>query len=385
MTPVGTPLRIAHVVPYVSQDGGYGGPVAVAVEQSRSLAAMGHQVSLLGGWDGQAELHVPGVEVHLERTRRVLPSGHFSALFAPGVARRLRELDSDIAHLHLPRDLTVTAAALRLKRSTTVAIAQTHGMVTPSSGRVTRTFDRFWMRPALRGIRHQVVLHDREPTLVSSGLVDAHCEVHVVPNGVRSPESHAAWQSPPEVLYCSRLHPRKRPQVFVELAARLLASGVNARFSLIGADEGSLAHVMDLVEHHGMGDAVRYEGALPHSQVIARLTRAQCFVLPSVDEPFPMALLEALSVGLPSVLTDSTGISDELRRNGGAHVTDGSVEQMTEAVRTVIESDASGWSQLSAEALGAAQRYSADKMRDRLVEVYQAALSGTREADREPR
>jgi glycosyltransferase involved in cell wall biosynthesis len=45
-----------------------------------------------------------------------------------------------------------------------------------------------------------------------------------------------------------------------------------------------------------------------------------------------MALLEAMSVGLPPVITTETGISRELHERGSAIVTDGSVTALADAV-----------------------------------------------------
>ena len=42
----------------------------------------------------------------------------------------------------------------------------------------------------------------------------------------------------PEVLFAARMHPRKRPVAFVEMAKKLLDAGVDARFTLVGHDEG---------------------------------------------------------------------------------------------------------------------------------------------------
>ena len=49
------------------------------------------------------------------------------------------------------------------------------------------------------------------------------------------------------------------------------------------------------------------EGPLPPEETLARLARSDYFVLPSVDEPFGMAAVEAMSVGKPVIVTQSCG------------------------------------------------------------------------------
>ena len=106
-------MRIAHIVTYVSEDGAYGGPIAVARAQTAELARRGHDVKLLAGWDGRARLSIPGVDVRLFPVRRVAPG--FSGLVAPGLQRHLRMAlaNYDALHVHLARDL-VTLPAARL-------------------------------------------------------------------------------------------------------------------------------------------------------------------------------------------------------------------------------------------------------------------------------
>ena len=69
------------------------------------------------------------------------------------------------------------------------------------------------------------------------------------------------------------------------------------------------------------------------------MRRASVYILPSIDEPFAMSLLEALSVGLPSICTTSCGVADILRERQAAIVSDESVEAMADAVQRVLDDE----------------------------------------------
>jgi glycosyltransferase involved in cell wall biosynthesis len=158
-----------------------------------------------------------------------------------------------------------------------------------------------------------------------------------LPNGVPEPAVSAnVVKSGQEVLFCARLHERKRPVAFIEMAAELLRRGVTATFAIIGPDEGELAAVQESISDKGLGGVVRYEGSLDYSAVLARMQQGDVYVLPSVHEPFPMSLLEALALGLPSICTDTCDISKPLRDYGAAIVTDGSVTGMADAVEAIL-------------------------------------------------
>ncbi|UWS70029.1 glycosyltransferase family 4 protein [Streptomyces noursei] len=161
-----------------------------------------------------------------------------------------------------------------------------------------------------------------------------------MPNGVRVQARGAAVErQPTEVLFLARLQARKRPEAFVRMAALVHAKRPEVTFPVHGADEGRLAEE-SAGGCRGGGWAAwwpAYGGTLDHDAAVRRLARATVYVLPSVDEPFPMGVLEALAVGTPVVCTDRCGIAAALRRHDAAAVTDGSPEQLAGAVLELLD------------------------------------------------
>jgi glycosyltransferase involved in cell wall biosynthesis len=122
------------------------------------------------------------------------------------------------------------------------------------------------------------------------------------------------------------------------MAAALVEAGIDAHFSLVGPDEGEGAAVANLIEQSSLQFRVRYEGPLKPAQSISRMRRAKIYVLPSVDEPYPMSVLEAMSVGLPVVVTDTCGLAPLVAASAcGLVVASDDVESLTDAVRTILE------------------------------------------------
>src|SRR5262249_1623781 len=56
-------------------------------------------------------------------------------------------------------------------------------------------------------------------------------------------------------------------------------------------------------------------------QVLARLRAGDVYVLPSVVEPFAVSVLEAMSVGLPVVVTRTGGLSPDIAAAGAGRLT----------------------------------------------------------------
>jgi glycosyltransferase involved in cell wall biosynthesis len=123
------------------------------------------------------------------------------------------------------------------------------------------------------------------------------------------------------------------------MAELLRQRGVAATFTLVGPDDGELPAVLERIRIRNLGSVVRYEGALDYGEVLERMSRASVYVLPSVDEPFAMSLLEALSLGLPSLCTTSCGVADVLRQRKAAMVTDESVDAMADGLQKILEDE----------------------------------------------
>jgi glycosyltransferase involved in cell wall biosynthesis len=331
-------VKIAQVVTYISADGAFGGPVAVAIAQAVELAAQGHDVELLAGWDGVAEVDAPGVKVRLFRTRQVIPSG-FSGMIAPGMLGYLRRHRSafDVVHVQLARDLITLPIASFLSGRKSNYVVQPHGMIKPDGRLRARVFDTIAVRRVLRDAAVVIAYRNVDEDAlreVSRGAA----EIEFLENGVTiaADDAPADRVGTPEVLFLARLHPRKRVVAFAEMALLLKHRGVAARFAVVGPDEGELARLTSFLEENGLNEDVSYEGPIGYSAVRDRLQRASVYVLPSVNEPFPVTVLEAMAIGTPCVITDTCGIAPFFLEDAAGAVTDGSPERMADAVERLL-------------------------------------------------
>ncbi|MEU2713511.1 glycosyltransferase [Streptomyces sp. NPDC007205] len=338
-------MRVVQVVTLVSDDGTFGGPPSVALAQLQELAGRGHDVRLVSLWRGAAPAppRIGTVPFVSRRARTLVPGQGCLGLMHPLLPWDLwRAMGrADAVHLHVGRDL-VSLAALAVARLRRVDfVVQTHGMVEPRTGVVARVFDSVYV-PLLRRARRCLILTERERRSLSTVLGTGHPPLVTLANGMRvSP--HARHEQPRdthEVIFLARLHPRKRPEAFVEMAALVHKEIPEARFTLYGADEGSLGQVHQLIADRGLTDVVRYGGPLEHSAALEAYRGAAVYVLPSVHEPFPMTVLEALAEGTPVVCTSSCGIAEELAHRQAAMVTDGTPEALAEAVSTLLTDEA---------------------------------------------
>jgi glycosyltransferase involved in cell wall biosynthesis len=275
----------------------------------------------------------------------------------------------DVVHVHAGRDLVSIASMVvaRLRRCSYVV--QTHGMVAPDARAMVRVMDALFARRLLTDALRRFVLTEYEASDLRA-VLGSDIQTEQLINGVPTAPTRAEPSQGREVLYCARLHSRKRPVAFVQMADELIHRGVAATFALVGPDEGELPAVLKNIQERHLEGVVRYEGALNYGEVLERMSRASVYVLPSVNEPFAMSLLEALSLGLPALCTTSCGVADVLRQRGAAMVTDESVDAMTDGLQRILEDDTLR-SELSVNGRNAATEvFSMTAVGDQLEQAY---------------
>ncbi|MFI5509960.1 glycosyltransferase [Mycobacterium sp. NPDC051804] len=335
-------MRILQVVTLLSPDASYGGPVRVAVNQSKELRDRGHEVVIAAAARGYDQLPtgIDGIPVQAFPAKTALPGIGFAGTRGAGMSRWIADNAKhfDVAHIHLARDfVTLPAARTCLKRSVPI-VAQPHGMIDHSSRLLAKPLDLFWTAPVLRSASTVLFLTSRERDDLR-GVAQPLPNLRELSNGVPQavPRDTTNMQEPHEVLFLARLHPRKRPAIFVEMARRLVERGVAADFAIVGPDEGTLSEVNALITRYGLQSRMRYEGALAPDLAADRMRRAAIYVLPSIDEPFPMSVLEAMSVGVPVVVTDTCGLASLIEETGSGSVVGSDLDSLTDAVHRLLE------------------------------------------------
>jgi glycosyltransferase involved in cell wall biosynthesis len=123
---------------------------------------------------------------------------------------------------------------------------------------------------------------------------------------------------------------RKAPQLFVKVAAKVVAEyGPKAKFMWIGSGN-DLQVCQRLAADLGVGDNVRFTGIV--DDITEHLTASDLFILPSVEDPFPLACLHAAEAGIPIVcFEDAGGMPEFTARGAGRAVPLKSVAAMSRA------------------------------------------------------
>jgi colanic acid/amylovoran biosynthesis glycosyltransferase len=123
-------------------------------------------------------------------------------------------------------------------------------------------------------------------------------------------DTAAAPQSSSLHLVCTgRMVAAKGHRVLLQALASLAALGVEFSCALIG-DGPERSSLESLSARLAIGDRVRFLGAMAHTETLAEVARADVFVLASFAEGLPVALMEAMALGVPCVSTTIAAIPE---------------------------------------------------------------------------
>ena len=143
-------------------------------------------------------------------------------------------------------------------------------------------------------------------------------KVRVIPNGYdealirRLREKADRRTDKMSVVFMGTLKPDKDPLTLLKAIAELREGGLSVRTHIIG--DGPLRQELErFCRDKGMSDLVVFHGMLPHPEALKILASSTIFVLPSVEEGLPLALVEAMALGKAVIATDVGGVPELVR------------------------------------------------------------------------
>jgi glycosyltransferase involved in cell wall biosynthesis len=156
--------------------------------------------------------------------------------------------------------------------------------------------------------------------------------VRVIPNYVDSTvfaptgnkERHAK-----RLCYVGRLDREKNPSALIAAV-----EGLDVELIVVG--NGSLGEQLRL-EVTRVGSAVQFLGNVPNRELPQILNSAAAFVMPSLIEGHPKALLEAMACGMPVIGTNVPGIRELICHRETGYLCECSPESIRAAIREVLE------------------------------------------------
>jgi glycosyltransferase involved in cell wall biosynthesis len=142
------------------------------------------------------------------------------------------------------------------------------------------------------------------------------------------------------LLFMSRLHKKKGCDLLIESFAKVAAVDPAAHLVMAGPDSvDMLPKLQGLARRLGLMQRISWPGMLLGDMKWGAMYCAEAFVLPSHQENFGIAVAEALSCGVPVLISDKVNIWREIEADGAGLVAPDSREGTERNLRAWLDLD----------------------------------------------
>lgn len=379
-------MRLLHVVSTV--DPSHGGVAESILRRGLRLVELGHDVQV-------ASLDLPGLPFVREYPLplHALGPGISHWCYAPALKPWLRANTTRFDAVVIDGLWQYhTVATHGVMRSAAVPYAIfPHGMLNQWSKQQHPW--RHLRKQLLWSVAEHRVLRDAHAVLFTSEaeLLEARtvfrpyaANAQVVPFGTTSPpvdldacrsaflSEWPALRDAPFLLFLGRLHPKKGCEMLLEAFAALATQAPNLHLVFAGPGEAEYVRELQaLAGARGLATRTHWTGMLQGEVKWGCLAQCEAFVLPSHHENFGLAIVEAMAVRRPVLITDKINIAHDIAASGGGLVETDTVVGITNLLKRWLSLSPRAVAEMGERALRAFQQhYSIDAMALGLVEVF---------------
>lgn len=334
-------MRILRVVSdlYPTVVGGIG---IHAHEMSRIQSDMGNEVTVLTFAPKNAE-HLKKIDYKLIQIPFLfkLWGNTFSFSF-PFKILRIKD-NFDVIHAHSHLFFSTNICAFIRKFNSTPLIITNHGIMSASAPDwfnllYLKTIGK-WTLNAADGIL--CYTKDEKEKLIEILHIDE-SKIFIIPNGVDTDQFHPGTRNLDtdtiNLLWVGRFVKGKGVEYIIRAMDILVKEYPNLHLILVG-DGPEKDRICKLITDFKINDYVRIIDFIPYDEMPDIFQHGDIFILPSLNEGVPRTVLEAMSCGLPVVISDLSHLKD-LIDGGGLMFQKKDVEGLSKILESIINDPA---------------------------------------------
>jgi glycosyltransferase involved in cell wall biosynthesis len=177
----------------------------------------------------------------------------------------------------------------------------------------------------------------------------------------------------PVILFLSRLHPKKG----LDYLIRALGKLTHHRFTFVLAGSGAKeyeAEIESLLVATGISDRTSLTGFLTGETKNLFMQGSDLFVLTSHSENFGVAVLEALAVGVPVLLSPGVALASVVQENQLGYIAELDVLAIAEAVDNYLSNPQAGKDMGDRARQIIIEKYTWEKISSDLLTIYRSIL-----------
>jgi glycosyltransferase involved in cell wall biosynthesis len=300
----------------------YGG-IATSVPRlaQATEAASLHACPIAGFCDNEELAHVPEEQ---RAGMRIFPSNRIRWMVDRSLQRSLKEAihAANGVHIHGIWETHCMTAAGIARACKRPYIISAHGMLEQWALRYKRLKKALYAAlTEIRGMQRAACLRalsvDEVDDYRRLGLTN---QIAIIPSGIDAPacaspdlfrSAYPQLAGKRIVLFLGRLHQKKGLELLLQSWARVASTADDIHLVIAGPDsENTLVPLEQLTGELKLGSSVTFAGMMTGDQKWSALAAASLFVLPSYSEGFSIAVLEALAMGVPVIVTTACHIPE---------------------------------------------------------------------------
>lgn len=172
------------------------------------------------------------------------------------------------------------------------------------------------------------------------------------------------------VAFLGRITMQKGPEYFVEAAAKVLKKNKNVRFVMAGSGD-MMDDMIRLAARRGIADRFHFTGFLRGKEVYQMLRDSDVYIMPSVSEPFGISPLEAMEMGVPSIISKQSGCAEILTNVIKTDYWD--IDAMADAIHAIISYPAL-YNQLREDGIEEIHGITWEKAGKKVIDIYNSLI-----------
>ena len=172
------------------------------------------------------------------------------------------------------------------------------------------------------------------------------------------------------VTFLGRITMQKGPEYFVEAAAKVLRKDRGVRFVMAGSGD-MMDDMIRLAAKRGISDRFHFTGFLKGRQVYEMLLDSDVYIMPSVSEPFGISPLEAMQMGVPSIISKQSGCAEILNNVIKTDYWD--IDAMADAIHGILSYPAL-YQQLRHDGIEELKGITWEKAGAKVIDIYKSLI-----------
>lgn len=176
------------------------------------------------------------------------------------------------------------------------------------------------------------------------------------------------------ILSSGVFFPYRNYETLIDVVENLKNKNINVHLDVIGAtdrDKGYSDKIINLVKEKNLENEITIWGQVDEAKYVELHNQADMFTFININQSWGLAVFEAMSCGLPVIVSESVGAIELLHHNEDAIIVDPeNVEEISDIVLKLMN-DKNYYNKISENAFNAVKEFTWDKLySERMLELF---------------